>query len=148
MLESVVDITIAYPHRTPQNESDILCGNFPSEIHFYIKTFSNQAIPDSKEKLDAWCVNQWKRKEKFLSYFYEKKVSDEQEMEQVCNEDLIKSLFLVSWVLWTILEILFMLILWYYPILWVYVIVCTIFYICICKFTRGFGLLIASALKV
>lgn len=150
MLNSLVDITIAYPHRIPQNESDILSGNFPSEIHFYAKTFPNKAIPEDKEDLDLWCCNQWKRKEEFLSNFYEKKVVPDEEFrtEQEYNEDLLKSLFFTSWVFWTILEILFMLILWFYPILWWYVLACTVFYAYICKFTSGLGLIIATAMNV
>ena len=149
MLESVVDITIAYPHRIPQNGSDILCGDFPSEIHFYVETFPNEDIPESKDDLDLWCINRWKSKEEFLSNFYEKKiVPDYQEKEQMCSEDLIKGIFLVSWFLWTLLEILFLLVLWYYPILWLYVIMCTIFYLLVCNFTPGFGLLMASAMKI
>ena len=150
MLDAIIDVTIAYPHRIPQNESDIMSGNFPSEIHFYAKSFPDKTIPENKDDLDIWCINRWKLKEDFLSNFYEKKTVSEPRMqtEQECNEELIKSLFLVVWFLWTILEIFFMLILWLYPFLWFYVIVCTVFYVCICMFTPGFGLLIANALNV
>ena len=148
-MESVVDITIAYPHRIPQNASDILRGDFPSEIHLYVDTFTKEDIPDSKDELDLWCINRWKIKEEFLSNFYEKKtVPDYQEREHTCNEDLIKSTIFLSFALWTLLEILFFLVLWQFPILWLYVIFCTIFYVCVCKFTPGFGLIIASAMKI
>ena len=149
MLESVVDITIAYPHSIPQKESDIVRGNFPSEIHLYIDTFPKEDIPDNKDDLDRWCTNRWKIKEEFLSNFYEKKtVPDYQEREHLCNEDLITSIIFVTFALWTFLEILFFLVLWYFPILWLYIIICTIFYYCVCKFTSGFGLMIASAMKI
>ena len=147
MLDSVIDITIAYPYRIPQNESDIMAGNFPAEIHFYAKSYPNKTIPENKDDLDTWCCKQWKQKEKFLSNFYEKK-SSIKDKELKCNEDLITSLFVTAWFLWTLLEISALLLLWFYPLLWFYVILCSVFYIGVSFFTPGFGMMIASALKV
>lgn len=148
MLDCVTDITIAYPGTIPQNEIDIIKGNFPTEIHFLIDWYPNKDIPANKDDLDNWCKERWNQKEKVLKEFYEKKsfISHSQQLKS--NESLIGALFMYSWVAWTTWHVFITYMLWSYPILWLYVTICTIMYVCISKYTPGFNLLIASAMNI
>ncbi|XP_070578991.1 lysocardiolipin acyltransferase 1-like [Ptychodera flava] len=73
MLDAVHDITIGYPKNIPQNELDILKGNFPREIHFHIKRHPVVTLPISEEGLQNWCKQKWKEKEELLKNFYQRK---------------------------------------------------------------------------
>lgn len=147
-MDSVIDITIAYPCSIPQNEGDIIKGMFPAEIHFHATTFPNSAIPSSKLELDNWCKERFAIKEETLKNFYEKKSFPAEEPELKTNESLVGSLFLYCWVAWTGLELLFVFLLWTYPLLWIYVFVNTVFYACVSKYTKGFNMIIADLLGV
>lgn len=144
----MVDITIAYPGTIPQNESDIFKGNFPSEIHFFVEHFHGNTIPSHKDDLDNWCKERWSRKEVMLRNFYEVKSFRREGREVYCNESLIGSLFVYTWLAWTALELVIAYLLWTYPLLWLYVVVCTVFYTLVSKFTKGFNILIADAINV
>ncbi|KAL4238498.1 Lysocardiolipin acyltransferase 1 [Mactra antiquata] len=148
ILDFVVDITIAYPGTIPQNEMDIVKGNFPSEIHFLIKKYPNSIIPSQKEDLEDWCKEKWHEKENVLKNFYEKKSFGNDHPLLSSNESLIGALFMYSWVAWTGFHIFILYLLWVCPWLWIYVIACTIMYVCVSKYTSGFNLLIASAMKL
>ena len=70
-LDSIIDITIAYPDVLPKTEIEFLKGKIPREIHFYIERFPLKDIPESEEGLALWCQERWKIKEKRLKFFYE-----------------------------------------------------------------------------
>ncbi|WAR19254.1 LCLT1-like protein [Mya arenaria] len=148
LLDHLLDITIAYPRGIPQSELDIFKGNFPEEIHFHVKTFPNSQIPSQVDDLHNWCKDRWSKKEKVLQDFYEKKAFPKSEKELLTNNSLIGSLFLCSWISWTLTELIIVYLLWLYPILWLYVVACTMFYVYVTKYTKGFNILIADAFKV
>ena len=54
-LDAVYDISIAYPHNFPQNEPELLRGNFPREVHFHIKRHPIENLPEGDEELADWC---------------------------------------------------------------------------------------------
>ena len=147
MLDYVTDITIAYPGTITQNEIDIIKGNFPSEIHFLVNKYPNSEIPSHQDDLENWCKEKWQQKEEVLKNFYEKKSFDSNNLV-TSNESLVSSLFLYAWVFWSLFQIGSVYIVWCYPLSRIYVIGCTIFYVCISKFTPGFNLLIASAFNI
>lgn len=148
ILDYVLDITIAYPGTIPQNESDIIRGNFPSEIHFLVNRFPNSKIPSHKDDLDNWCKERWNKKEMTLKQFYDKKSFQQDEFQLNSNESLVNSLFLYAWVSWFALKLAIAYILWFYPVWWWYVAACTVFYCVVSKFTKGFNILIADAFNV
>lgn len=69
-LDAVYDITIAYPDNLPKTELDFVNGVMPHEIHFHIKNYDNQDLPDDDEELSQWCRERWKEKEDRLHAFY------------------------------------------------------------------------------
>lgn len=148
MLDCITDITIAYPGTIPQNESDIVKGNFPTEIHFLINWYPNKSIPTDKDDLDSWCKERWSHKEKVLKNFYEKKSFGKEGNMLQSNESLIGALFMYSWVAWTTWHIFITYMLLSFPFLWLYVIACTIMYVCVSRYTPGFNLLIATAMNI
>ena len=54
-LDAIYDINIAYPYNFPQNEPELLKGNFPREVHFHIKRHPVEDLPESEEGLSNWC---------------------------------------------------------------------------------------------
>ncbi len=54
-LDAVYDISIAYPFNFPQNEPELLLGNFPREVHFHIRRHAADSLPHSEEQLATWC---------------------------------------------------------------------------------------------
>ena len=55
-LDAVYDISIAYPYNFPQNEPELLKGNFPREVHFHIKRHPVESLPETDEELANWCI--------------------------------------------------------------------------------------------
>ena len=39
-IHAVHDVTVGYPYNIPENEFDLLKGEFPKEVHFHIKRYS------------------------------------------------------------------------------------------------------------
>ena len=70
-LDSIIDITIAYPDVLPKTEIEFFKGKIPREIHFYIERYPLKDVPESEEGLALWCQERWKIKEKRLKFFYE-----------------------------------------------------------------------------
>ena len=69
-LKSIVDIDVGYTGPLPQNESDLLQGRWPTEIHFRIRNFTLDELPESEEGLASWLQTRWAEKEKRLEEFY------------------------------------------------------------------------------
>ena len=148
MLDYVTDVTIAYPVSIPQNETDIIKGKFPPEIHFLAQTYPNHEIPNNKDDLSSWCQDKWVEKEDLLRNFYEKKEFNSNTKLLDSNESLITSVLAYAWMFWLVLEILFVYLLYTYPLLWIYVVLCTIMYSLISVYTFGLGLFVARSFKV
>lgn len=73
-LQSIVDITVAYTGDVPQNESDIVAGRWPSEIHFDVEMFSVSKLPIHDEhQMEQWLQERWRLKEDLLRDFYQHK---------------------------------------------------------------------------
>nr|KAG5699730.1 hypothetical protein BaRGS_022128 [Batillaria attramentaria] len=73
-LDSVLDVTIAYPRNLTQSEVDLVLGKAPQEIHFLAQSFRASDLPDSSsEELEAWCRDIWRKKEATLETFYKDK---------------------------------------------------------------------------
>ncbi|XP_078391392.1 lysocardiolipin acyltransferase 1 [Cetorhinus maximus] len=70
-LDAIHDVTIAYPYNIPQSERDLFTGNYPREIHFYIRRYPASQLPSSVEGLKEWCCLRWHDKEKLLRSYYQ-----------------------------------------------------------------------------
>ncbi|XP_052057487.1 lysocardiolipin acyltransferase 1-like [Mytilus californianus] len=118
LFDSIIDVTVGYPVNIPQNESDILKGNFPKEVHFYIKRHKALDIPSSEENVDIWCQKVWKEKEERLKKFYQDKKFDVKDNKiKLKDESEIQSLFKFANIFWSIFQISTFILLIYAPII-------------------------------
>ncbi|KAB5582126.1 hypothetical protein PHYPO_G00183610 [Pangasianodon hypophthalmus] len=62
-LDALHDITVAYPHSTPQTERHLLAGTFPHQIHFHVHRYPVSSLPEETAALQAWCHERWAEKE-------------------------------------------------------------------------------------
>ncbi|XP_065883562.1 lysocardiolipin acyltransferase 1-like isoform X3 [Dysidea avara] len=69
-LDTIVDITVAYPDALPKTELHFVRGHVPIEVHYYIRRFPLKGIPQSDEALADWIKKIWAEKEDRLKYFY------------------------------------------------------------------------------
>lgn len=69
-LDSIVDITVAYPDQLPKTEVHFIKGHIPHEVCFYIKSYPLDTIPSDDEGLSEWLRQLWCHKEERLKYFY------------------------------------------------------------------------------
>lgn len=69
-LKVVTDIDIAYKGPMPQNERDVLGGNWPTEIHFRVQNHLASSLPADSDQLEEWLKKAWQNKEERLEYFY------------------------------------------------------------------------------
>ncbi|KAK3092745.1 hypothetical protein FSP39_006806 [Pinctada imbricata] len=119
-LDSILDVTIAYPKNIPQTEKDILNGNFPTEVHFYIHGHSAKEVPDDKEGIEEWCQKRWKDKENLLENYYTdgKKFKASPVRKELCKDEKeIQKLFVFAHIFWTIFQALVIVFMIYAPIL-------------------------------
>lgn len=73
ILDSVVDVTVAYPKTVVHSEAELGMGKSPQEVHFCVQHFPAKDLPQSTEKLEEWCRQLWLEKETTLGKFYEAK---------------------------------------------------------------------------
>lgn len=73
LLDSVLNISVAYPKTMPIGEFDVFTGNFPEEIHFHVNSTPVVDFPTSSDDLVNWCQNRWSEKEEQLRLYYEKR---------------------------------------------------------------------------
>ena len=86
MVNHIDDVTVAYAGgKIPEKEIDLLNGNLPHEIHFFVDTFecgkifepnkqseSGQIAEEENDKaLETWLKDRWRVKESMLVSFYE-----------------------------------------------------------------------------
>ncbi|KAF6202590.1 hypothetical protein GE061_002988 [Apolygus lucorum] len=69
-LDAVYDLTVGYPDNMPETESDVARGHFPERVHFNIKRYGIDDLPNGEENLRGWLSSLWKDKEEKLSGFY------------------------------------------------------------------------------
>ncbi|GLH03087.1 Uncharacterized protein GBIM_09006 [Gryllus bimaculatus] len=69
-LDAVYDFTVGYPFHIPQQETDLLKGNFPQEVHFTVRRFANSSLPGEDSELRKWLSDVWCEKERTLHDFY------------------------------------------------------------------------------
>lgn len=100
----ILDLSVAYLGEIPQNESDILAGRWPREIHYHSTLVPASELPESDQDLDQWLFQRWDAKEKQLRYFYEHSKFDATYMNQrevdKCRGDLVTAL-----AFWTLLNV-------------------------------------------
>ncbi|KAH9496107.1 Lysocardiolipin acyltransferase 1 [Bulinus truncatus] len=87
IIDSVLDVTVAYPKKIIQSELQTLKGEFPEEIHFLVKNYPIDTLPDSDKELADWLIKLWGEKEAKLKKFYEqKKFSENVSSEPGCGD--------------------------------------------------------------
>jgi hypothetical protein len=118
LFDSILDITVGYPINIPQNELNIIKGDFPKEVHFHVKRHKSLDIPNHKGSIETWCQKVWKEKEEKLKKFYEEKKFDCTDSKiKVVDEREIQSLFKFANIFWTIFQISTLVLLVYAPII-------------------------------
>ena len=143
-LDYVVDVSIAYPNNVPQNEKDILQGNFPTEVHFDTQCYSYDQIPDDKEK---WCKDLWTQKEQTLKTFYtgNKTFSREQvDTSSRLTEEYVELYLLFALLFWGVFQVGATVSIMYFSLVRWYVLISVIFFTTVGKF-GGMGELLATS---
>jgi lysocardiolipin and lysophospholipid acyltransferase len=69
-LDAVHDITVGYDVNHSFWEIDLILGNFPREMHFYIERHPTETLPEDEKELEKWCTKKWEEKEERLKNFY------------------------------------------------------------------------------
>ncbi|XP_034515585.1 lysocardiolipin acyltransferase 1 isoform X4 [Ailuropoda melanoleuca] len=126
-LDAVHDITVAYPHNMPQTEKHLLLGDFPKEVHFHVRRYPVDTLPESREGLQLWCHKRWEEKEERLRSFYEGEKNFHftgQTVIPPCKSELrvlvLKFLSILYWTLFSpamcLLIYLYSLVRWYFII--------------------------------
>jgi len=77
-IQSVYDITVGYPDEIISNETDILFGKVPNEVHFHVKRYSIKKLPYNEHELAEWIKKRWLEKEDRLKKFYDQNTSKKQ----------------------------------------------------------------------
>uniref|UniRef100_A0A914WNJ1 Phospholipid/glycerol acyltransferase domain-containing protein n=1 Tax=Plectus sambesii TaxID=2011161 RepID=A0A914WNJ1_9BILA len=78
-IKYVYDVTVAFPDRMVQSETDIMLkGACPKTVHFDIRRLDVDRLPESDEGLAKWLIALWKDKEDILREYYEKPLEERQ----------------------------------------------------------------------
>ncbi|CAF1293990.1 unnamed protein product [Adineta ricciae] len=70
IIDTVDDITIGYEGEISVTELDLLKGHFPKIIHFHIKRYDVNELPEEDEQVSEWLKKCWDEKENRLEEFY------------------------------------------------------------------------------
>ncbi|CAF0790157.1 unnamed protein product [Rotaria sordida] len=76
MIDNVDDVTIAYEGNFPVTELDLLKGVVPKVVHFHVKRYPINDLPQEDEKIGQWLQDCWNEKENRLKEFYTKNQFD------------------------------------------------------------------------
>ncbi|UJR23718.1 hypothetical protein I4U23_026698 [Adineta vaga] len=76
IVDAIDDVTIGYEGQFPITELDLLKGRFPKVVHFHIKRYNINELPQDSEQIGDWLRKCWDEKENRLKEFYEKKQFD------------------------------------------------------------------------
>lgn len=79
---NIVDVTMGYVGNITVNESDLLAGRWPKEIHFCARTIPPSDIPSGEEELAKWLQQQWSKKEEMLEEFYQQRKFSQPYLEE------------------------------------------------------------------
>lgn len=69
-LDAVYDLTIAYTGVVPQNETCLLTGALPREIHVHVRRHPAASMPEDELRVRDWATDRWVEKEQALRGFY------------------------------------------------------------------------------
>ncbi|VDM15949.1 unnamed protein product, partial [Wuchereria bancrofti] len=76
-LKNVYDITVGYPDEIISSELEILRnGRFPHAVHFDVKRYNENDLPQDNTGLINWINNIWREKEDRLKNFYKADVAN------------------------------------------------------------------------
>ncbi|CAF3107039.1 unnamed protein product [Rotaria socialis] len=84
ILDAIDDVTIGYEGAIPEAEIDLLKGHIPSIIHFHVKRYELDTLPQTDEGIGEWLQSRWEQKEKHLKEFYNKNQFDSSSKH--CND--------------------------------------------------------------
>jgi len=120
----------------PQNESDILAGHWPREIHFCAETVPPSAVPLENGAVDDWLKECWQEKEEALKRFYaDKKFSAPYLEESSCQ--LVYWKMIGSLVFWASFLSAAFYCLFCCSLLWWWLLITALFYLAIGQFGPG-----------
>ena len=71
---TLVNLSVGYIGPMPQNERDIVAGNWPDEVHFHAERMPLASLPMDPQDLEKWLLECWTKKESQLERFYKKKM--------------------------------------------------------------------------
>ena len=94
---NIVNVTVGYVGNMPQNESDILAGRWPREIHFCAETVPSSEIPSDKQELTEWLQQCWKDKEELLKRFYTEEKFPSPYLQESGFTRTVLALVLIFW---------------------------------------------------
>lgn len=69
---TIINMSVGYVGTIPQNERDIVFGNWPKEIHFFSEQIPSSDIPEENSGIERWLKQIWQKKEAQLKEFYSK----------------------------------------------------------------------------
>lgn len=119
-LDAVHDVTIGYSKNYCYQEMDLLRGNVPDEIHFHIRRYSNDEIPQDVEGLENWCCERWKEKEEKLHKFYSEEFHFAPPAELANQtETTVRQLFIKCMLFWGVFNVCILLLMYLFiPVRW------------------------------
>uniref|UniRef100_A0A183CQM9 Acyltransf_C domain-containing protein n=1 Tax=Globodera pallida TaxID=36090 RepID=A0A183CQM9_GLOPA len=78
-LAHVYDVTVAYPGKLVQNETDmIIRGQLARNVHFDVRRISAEQLPSSDEELHQWIME--------LEHFYTERIPSRRRFESAGGE--------------------------------------------------------------
>ncbi|KRZ60038.1 Lysocardiolipin acyltransferase 1 [Trichinella nativa] len=71
-LDTIYDVTVAYPDNLAESETDFVKGNSPEEIHYHIKRYDVQEpwFPRDQKSMIKWVYRLWEEKEQRLMEYF------------------------------------------------------------------------------
>ncbi|KRZ70682.1 Lysocardiolipin acyltransferase 1 [Trichinella papuae] len=71
-LDSIYDVTVAYPDHLAESETDFVKGNSPEEVHYHIKRYdvNEPCFPRDQKSLAKWVYGLWEEKEQRLADYF------------------------------------------------------------------------------
>ena len=131
-IDAIYDVTVGYHGNLCRSEFDLAMGNFPHNVHFHIKRYPIDSIPESHEGLEKWCMQKWAEKEATLDKFYKdgKFVPEREEKSTIMGETSVRYRMMFWIAYWlTFLGVVVVLLYYYWWVRWYAVIVGTVFFL-------------------
>ncbi|KRX91187.1 Lysocardiolipin acyltransferase 1, partial [Trichinella pseudospiralis] len=71
-LDSIYDVTVAYPDHLAESETDFVKGHSPEEVHYHIKRYdvNEPCFPRDQKSLAKWVYGLWEEKEQRLAEYF------------------------------------------------------------------------------